>query len=738
MANSSSSPDFAVREIEATAPRMREDLRWSFQEIGGEGNYLLEDPLTGRFYRLGQREHHFVKSLDGRRTVAQIVAELAAGPNDKMALDANEATSLVRMLTDSGLVASHDSEHADRLWDEVNRPREQQQALGKMGQLLFLKVPLGNPDRFFAFLARTIGWIASPGFAIVWLAVTLWGGFAVYQHWDRFRDQMAGVFDFGNLWVLGLLWVLLKAFHECWHGIVCRRFGGAVPEAGVTLLLLTTPLGYVNATSSISFPSKWQRIAVAAAGIYGELFLAAIAAVVWTKLDPGPVSAALHQVVVLSSLTTVLFNANPLMRFDGYYILSDLLDIPNLYSKGQSVTRWLMRRWVLGLKKAKFPLRSNERAAVIGIYGICAAVWRVVVIIGLLSAAVSMFEGAGLIIAAIAASAMILQGLTGSIRYLKKSAAADGLRPGRLFLRLGFLTAVVTAALMLIEIAPTAKAPAVVQDISGGEIRVECPGVLVEILTSEGEQVQAGDLLARLENVEEVTRLKELEKSIERSRIQRDLFLERDQLAAWQAESEQLEALETNAEELRAHTATLELRAPRDGIVLGRELNSREGTWITPGTLLMSVDAPGVGELLLMASQEDWERFAEAREAGHPLEFRPRGRWNSVQATFREMIPRAKTEPAHFALITPGGGPLGVRRKSEPGESRERLSSYELTKPRFEIHAEIASFDHGESLRDGEIGIAIARPTTRESLADLLVRKATDQARQIIERGSAR
>lgn len=736
MNSSSQSPDFAVREIEVTTPRLRDDLRWTFQELGDEGSYLLEDPLNGRFYRLGRREHHFIRSLDGQRTISRIVAELAAAGDEALALDAGEASSLVRMLIDAGLVASGDSEHAGRVWDEVNQPREQQQMFGRLGQLLFLKVPLGNPDRFFAWLARFFGWVASPGLALVWLAVIIWGTLAVRQDWERFRAQMSGVFDFGNLWALGLLWVVLKAFHECWHGLVCRRFGGSVPEAGVTLLLLTTPLGYVNASSSIGFPTKWQRMAVAAAGMYGELFLAAIAAIVWTKLDPGPLSAALHQVVVLSSITTVLFNANPLMRFDGYYLLSDGLDIPNLYGKGQSMSRWLTRRWVLGLKKAKYPLRPNEPGFLIASYGIAAAIWRVIVITGLLVTAAALFEGVGLILALAAGLGIVLQGITGTVRYLRKSASAEGLRPARLIARVCLMLGAVVATAMLVKVTPTARAPAVVQDISGGEVRVECPGFLTEIHVETGDTVKAGDLIATLENVEEISRLRKLEKEIERSRIKRDLFLQNDQLAGWQAEGEYLSALEANADELRRHTDTLALRAPRDGIVLGGELKSLADTWISPGSLLVSIDAPDQGELVILSSQEDSARFSEAREAGLPLEFRPRGRWETSKAEFREMIPRATTEPAHFALITPGGGPLAVRRKSGAESasrgSRSAGATYELAKPRFEIRADLDVFDAGDALREGEIGIAIAHTTSRESLASLALEKAREELKRLI------
>lgn len=713
-------PDFAVREVEVSAPRVREGLRWTFQESGGEGCYLLEDPMNGRFFRLGRREHHFVKSLDGRRTVAQIVAALAGG-DCELAIESGDAAALVRMLIDNGLVVTGDSEHADRVWDEVNRPHETKRAFGKMGQWMFLKLPMGNPDRFFAWLANRVGWLASPGFFFIWLAAIVWGGLAIYDQADRFRAQMSGVFDFGNLWMLGGLWIVMKAFHECWHGLVCRKFGGAVPEAGVTLLLLTTPLGYVNASSSAAFPSKWQRIAVAAAGMYGELFIAALAAVWWARVEPGPLSEALHQVVVLSSITTVLFNANPLMRFDGYYILSDLLDIPNLYGKGQSVSRWLLRRWVLGMKRAKYPLRPGERGWLIGLFGVASGLWRFVVMMGLLVASAYLFEGIGLILTAIAAGSMVVQGIGGTIKYLRKSAAAEGMRPGLLVLRLVTLAALLIAALCLIRVTPTVSAPAVVRDASGGEVRAECPGFLAEIGAQDGDSVKAGDLLFRLENMQEMARLRKLESEIERSRLRREQFLAADQLASWQAEGRNLEALEATAAELRGFVATLERRAPRDGVVQCRQIASLEGTWIEPGRLLMSVGTDEMKEIVILSEQRDLPAFKAAQAAGREVRFYPRGRLSTHEARLREVVPRATLEPSHFALITPAGGPLAVRKRSAGSDQANGISQYELTRPYFEIKADLGNGLPGDlaSLADGEPGKVTTGESETQSLAGL-------------------
>ncbi len=715
--------DFAIREIEATFPKLRDDLRWTFQENGDAGTYLLEDPLRGRFYMIGPREHSFIAGLDGRTSVADLVARSSRG-DARTAMDSGEAVSLVRMLIDAGLCESEDSSHADRVWEEVNHPTETKRFLGKIGQMMFLKVPLGNPDRFFAWLARRLGWFAGPGFALVWLVTLGWGLMAIASEKERFLAQMSGIFDFGNLWMLGGLWLVLKVFHECWHGFLCRRFGGVVPEAGFTLLLFTTPLGYVNASSSAGFPSRWHRIAVSGAGIYGELFLASLAAVAWTRVEPGMLSAALHQVVVLSSVTTVVFNANPLMRFDGYYLLSDLLKIPNLYGKGQSVLHWLLRRWVLGLKKAKFPLRRDEPKILIGIYGVSAGIWKVIVTFGIFVGTALLFEGAGLILAVSILLGTVLQAVLDSLKYLKKSAAAEGLRPARLFLRLGLLTSLAVALLFVVKITPVSSAPAVVLDAGGGEVRSRCPGFLREILVEKGQMVSRGDVIARLENIEETSRLLQMESEIARSRILADARREAGEIAASQAESEHVAALESIAKELREHIDSLELRAPRDGQVSGENFEMLLGSWIEPGRAVFSVIEGRERELVILSDPDELDGFESARRDGREIEFRPRGRTGTWRCLLEERVPKASLEPVHFALIAPAGGPLPVRQRQDTAQNADG-PQHELTNPRFELRAELVVT--GENLWEGEIGKVRASAATPQTLASVLWKKASRQ-----------
>ena len=158
----------------------------------------------------------------------------------------------------------------------------------------------------------------------------------LYVDWQRFSAGSAGILAPGNWWSLAAAWFVLKLGHEISHAAVCKKYGGTVREMGL-IFILFAPVAYVDVTSCWRFSSKWHRIHTAAAGMYAELFLAALAVFGWSA-ESAVVQHLLHNVVFMASLTTILFNANPLMRFDGYYLLTDLVDVPNLYSQG---TQWV-------------------------------------------------------------------------------------------------------------------------------------------------------------------------------------------------------------------------------------------------------------------------------------------------------------------------------------------------------------------------------------------------------------
>lgn len=728
----SPSPDLSVRELESIRPRLRTGLRIRPEPVRGRPGYLLEDPARGRFFRLGEREYRFARALDGRRSIGEILAGLAssgAQEGQALPLHEQEAATLFRSLADAGLLDRGDSHHLSRLAQNQSEKADPERLLGQAGNLLCLRVPLGNPDRFFTWLARRAGWVTAPWFLLLWFLVVALSGAAVAQQWDRFTSELTGVFQVGNLWLLALTGVALKLWHEAWHGLVCRRYGGEVPEMGMALLLLVTPLGYVNATSSLRFPSRWQRIHVAAAGMLGEIFLAALAALCWARLDPGTLwSSALHQVVVVAGFSTILFNANPLLRYDGYYILSELLQQPNLATRGQQMVSWLTRRFLLGFRDAPLPLWQGESLLLVTAYGCAAGVWRLVVTAGLLAAAPRLFHGAGLALAGAAGAALLVR----QVRTLAQAAAqapAHGSSPWKIGARLALGTSLAASALWLVAWEPIVSAPAVVQSLSGGEVRAGCPGFLRSCPVVPGERVRKGQTLATLENPEQTTALRRAEIEVALSRQRRDAFLAEENLSGYQAEAQNLSALEQKLSQLQERLSGLSLRAPRDGIVVARDLSSLAGTWLQTGHLLLTVADPDTRELLVLAPQAEVEAFRGAQSGNRPARFHPRSRAGAFPVTISRVAPSATVHPLHFALITPFQGPLAVRRTGPAAAtaadpSTSGLDGFELTQPCFELRALLSSRSC-PWFADGEVGRITVPRGSRLSLGERLSRAVT-------------
>ncbi len=278
------------------------------------------------------------------------------------------------------------------------------------------------------------GWLFSTYAVVGWVFVLLWAARELTVHHHRLAASSSNILAANNWLWLAVVWVLLKVIHECGHAVACKRWGGEVREAGVLFILLA-PLAYVDVTSSWRLRSKWDRVAVAAAGMYVELFLAAVAAILWARLVPGVMSQICLNVMMTASVMTVLFNANPLMRFDGYYILSDLLEMPNLYGTGQAYVKHIVRRLVFGLPSTD-PAESGWRGTFARTYGIASWWWRLLVFWGLVLTAATLLDGAGILLSLVA---LLVWGASVVQRAVRLARGELGRQPS--WLRVGLIGA---------------------------------------------------------------------------------------------------------------------------------------------------------------------------------------------------------------------------------------------------------------------------------------------------------
>ncbi len=719
-------PDHAVREMTVSRPRLRRDLKFAFQDYRGRPSYILEDLTHRRYFQIGLPEYQFLQNLDGKRTAREVLARNAREFGDR-ALSEDEATTLLRWLIDQSLLESENAGQSGRRYDHgaEQADKKPKQAFQK---LFFIRIPMGNPDAFLTSLTPWLAWTGTWAFFTLWLGLLGYAGFLLIQNWTPFVNASASVILPGTNWlILGGIFVFLKLVHEIWHGVLAKKFGGVIPEWGIQLLVFVTPLTYVDASASWRFPSRWHRIFVAAAGMFIELFLASVAVIVWVRTEPGIINTIAHNTIFAASTITLLFNANPLMRFDGYYILSDLLRIPNLATKGQQFTQWLWRKILYSIKELPPPPSFKEQPFAIGTYGILSFVWRWVIWIGIMAMASVLFKGAGVLLVGIAVIGMVAGGLYKSLKFLFMG--ENGRRPD-LFKSLAKLTAIgamLTAIGYFVPINPAPKAAAVIEYPDKAILRAECAGFVREVLVGNGEMVEEGQVLARLENLAKETELRQLRLDIQHSRLRGRQYFDEERIAAWQAENENLKALEERLESTESLVDSLTVTAPIAGKIFGERLDSLVGRYIQPGSSIMAVVPETAPRILISVKQENADSL-EGKN-GEPVVLRLWGHEKPIQATLQRAEMQGTTAVPHPALASTGGGPLLVRNRARMdserdqglayqrggmseelshfagiGEDRARAAQQELTKTHFAAYAILDTPDIAEQLSEGEWG----------------------------------
>lgn len=694
--------DHSTRELTRLRLKLRDDLVFTPQEYDGQTYYHVELPSRAKFYRIGLPEYTFVSLLDGNTSVAEALV-LTARSLGQEAFSENEATSICTWLIDTGLAENNASADSDAALfaesEETAADQERKKWISRLNPL-WMRLPLFNPDRTLRAIFPWVGWIHSAAAFIVWSIVFGMAVTAVFSDWTRFINSSTGVLAPSNWMWLGASWLILKVVHEFSHGLAARKYNGEVREMGVILILLA-PMAYVDLTSSWRFRSRWQRMHTAVAGMYVELFIAAVAALLWSGTRSPELSHHYFNIIFMASLTTLLFNANPLMRFDGYYVLSDLLQIPNLYPSGTKYVHSLARRIFLGGRDHGVEWQGSK-GVFVRCYGLAAFAWRILVCVGLVIAAAALFHGAGIVLAVVAVAMWLGLPALGMCRTLRNEFSRDPAKLGRFVTVAGGLSAALAFLLLCVPWPGGRTAPGFVEYSPMHVLRAETPGFVRAINVADGQLVERDTVLVVLENEEIDAEVRELTIGIQEAEAKRRIHLQDNEPAAAQVEAENAEALRKRLAEKTRKLDALTLRAPIRGRVIARDLESLIDTWLTDGTEVLTVADENQKEFQISVSQEDAKSF-QAR-LSQSVQMRIRGR-HTLAGKLTRLTPRASQEAPHDCLCAPVGGPLPVRVKETDEEGEE---SWQLVEPRFVGYIEIPR-EHGLSLTAGEFGCATLR-----------------------------
>ncbi len=590
-----------LRQREMILPPMREDLQFlaGVPAADGSPTWVLADPLRGKYFQIGWQAYQILSRWKGRSAEAVIVAIHA---ETTCHITPKDIDDLQKFLYGHHLM--RDPPQGDyRTYVSQAAAAKPQWLMWLVHHYLFFQIPLVRPNRFLRATLPCVEWLFTPSTAWVVGLVGLIGLYLASRQWDTFTATMMHCFTPEGFALYVLCLVIIKVFHEFGHAYTATRYGCRVSTMGIALVLMV-PMLYSDTSDAWKLTARRQRAAIGAAGIIVECSLAAVAMFVWNFLDDG-VGRSLAFLTATTSLALgVAINLNPFMRFDGYYVLSDWLGIPNLQDRACTFGQWQLRRLVFGLE-APMP-ESVSAARCRFLVGFAWATWlyRFVLFLGIAFVVYHFFfKLLGLLLFAFEIGWFILLPIMRELNawWTLRGAVRE---PGRVWISAG--AAALLAAVLIIPWSDRISLPAVLESTLHATIYAPAPGRIVELTVEEGRQVQKGDGIITLESpvLEKDIALTKKQIEVEQLRGRRE-FLDHEELARHHVTLEELKSRLAQLEGLVQQQHNLSLTAPISGVVADRAEALHVGRWINTELPLAYVIDPVGEELHALAPETD-------------------------------------------------------------------------------------------------------------------------------------
>ncbi|WCG82450.1 HlyD family efflux transporter periplasmic adaptor subunit [Pectobacterium sp. A5351] len=569
----------------------------------GSPSWTLEDPIRGLYFRIGWAEMAML-SRWSIGDAAQIVAEV--NQTSALTLDDSDVQYFNRFLQANSLTRVSGDDALAQFSRQVEQSRV---SIWRklLKNYLFFRIPLWHPDRF---LGATLPWVA-PFFSRTFLKLTLLvavlGLFLAGRQWETFKHTFLHFFTLEGAALAGLTLCVTKILHEFGHAYTCKRFGARVATMGVAFLVMM-PVLYTDTSGSWKLTRRRQRMAIGAAGMVTELVLAAWATLAWSFLPDGMLRSAAFMLATTTWIMTLAINLSPLMRFDGYFLLSDGLQMPNLQNRGFAIGRWQMREWLFGLGDAppeRFP-RWLQRTLV----GYAFAVWiyRFFLFTGIAILVYHMaFKLLGMLLFAIEIGYFVVMPVVNEVREWSKR------RKDYRMNRNMTTTLTVSAVLLLVLLIPWKRsvyAPALLRAEQQSSLYMPVPAMIQHIEVQVGQPVRAGQTLFTLSSDALAHERQQLERQIATLKWQSTFqVFNKEAVGDHQRVKQEHEAALQKLQVLRRQSEQLTVRAPIDGVVADMATPLETGEWLGQGEWLAVVTKPTGGLVEAFVSEKDWQRL---------------------------------------------------------------------------------------------------------------------------------
>jgi putative peptide zinc metalloprotease protein len=677
-------------------PRLRSHLEIHRHHYRGELWYVLQDHSSGRFQRFTPAAYLLIGLMDGKRTVQEIWDAV----RERLREDAPTQEEVVRLLSQLHAV---DALQADVLPDTSEMlKRFEKRRFSKWKQNLrsplFMRFPLLDPERFLAKFMPLVRPIYSWAGAIIWLAVVGYAVFLVGVHWPELTQNITDrVLAPQNLFILWLIFPFLKAFHEFGHAFAVKKRGGEVHEMGI-MLLVFTPIPYVDASAASAFRNKRERVLVGAAGMIVEIFLAALALFVWINVEPGPVRAVAYNIILIAGISSLLFNGNPLLRYDAYYILADLLEIPNLGPRGIRYVLYLLQRYLLRVRDAETPMSAPGERAWFVIYTIAAFFYRILIYTSIILFIASKFFIIGILIACWGLVNMFVVPLGKGLRFLLTS---PRLRRKRIWAVLvsGLVLAGVVALVTLVPVPLGTRAEGVIWIPEDAFVRAGTEGFVERLVATPGSRIRSGDPLIECSDPLLPAQIRVLESRMRELKAIYDTQVVSNRVEA-EITQEEIDHVTAQLEDARQRADDLTIRSTADGTFVIPMPQDFPGRFVRRGELLGYVLNRSAIIARVVVSQADID-FVRQQTFGVKVRFPESVAEVQLAGLLRE-VPAATDQLPSRTLSLEGGGEIAIDPRDMMGiKTFQKIFLFDIELPPpaglYNVGGRVyVRFDHGK------------------------------------------
>lgn len=645
--------------VAALKPRLRPHISFHRHIYRGQRWYVLRDESSARSQRFTPEALSIIHMIDGNLDI-QAIYDKTQNALAERAPNQDEFIRLLTKLHSNDLVIFDNSINTAELLERQSR-YSYFKKIARWWSPLSLRFPLYDPDKLLERIVPFSKFLFTPTGFIIWLMIIIAATVVGIVNVDQLSNNISdAVLAPDNLIVLLLVYPIVKLLHETGHALAIKVWGGEVHEIGIMLLILI-PVPYVEASAANAFPRKQQRFIVDAAGIFVELFLAALALAVWLNVEPGIVRSIAFNVMLIGSISTLFFNGNPLLRFDGYYMMSDWLEIPNLAKRSTRYIGYLIHKYIFRIESNTSPVTAQGESGWFLFYGLAAFFYRMFIAATIILFIAGQYFFVGVALAVWAIFTMLVQPLLKQIRYLLTSNIIAENRSRAVTISAGIVS-LVFLILMYVPVPSWTNAQGIVWMPETSHIRPKANGFIDKVVVSTGSSVKQGDVL-----FETIDPLVVAEKRLQKYRLKElqaryTAVSNIDQIEA-QLIKEQIAFVSAQLTRTRERMASLSIRSSVNGQVIIPHVDDLVGRYVQQGkTMAYVVDYP-INTIRVAVTQDD---IGKLRGGINQISLRFVDRLENIyQASLSREVPAASEYLPSPALGKNGGGIIPV----DPGSS---------------------------------------------------------------------